>query len=323
MNISVIIPIFNEEGSIPLLYDGLSEVLTRHYQSYEVIFIDDGSQDNSFSLLREITNRDNRVKVIKFRRNFGQSSAIAAGITHSCGKIVVLMDGDLQNDPNDIPSLVRLVEEEGYDIASGWRKRRRDNFLFVTLPSRIANRIISLVTGVKLNDYGCTLKAYRAEVLRRVPLYGEWHRFLPALASWMGARIIEKPVNHLPRRYGKSKYNIFKTYRVILDLITVKYFLNYYSSPMYLFGKIGLLLMLPGLIIGTYFTIKRFVFSADIGHKIPSLIFSAFSVLSGIIVIMFGLLAEIFIRLEHKENPDSSFVIEKIIQQPQNGSNRR
>ena len=313
MDISVIVPMYNEEKNIALVHKALRDVLIKQGGSYEIIFVEDGSTDGSFDALKEIVRKDSKVKVVKFRRNFGQSSAIAAGIHFARGRIIVLMDGDLQNDPADIPKLISVIEKEGYDIASGWRKNRKDNLLLVTFPSRIANKCISSITRVKLHDYGCTLKAYRSEVLKRVPLYGEWHRFLPALASWMGAKIKEVPVHHKPRKYGKSKYNIFKTYKVILDLFTVKYFLSYFSSPMYLFGKVGLMLMFPGLLVGFYFTIQRFLFQADIGHKIPSLIFAAFSVLAGIIVIMFGLLAEILIRLEYRDNPTSSFVVETII----------
>jgi len=313
MDISVIIPVYNEEGNVAKVYEELKEAVSGRDASYEVIFVDDGSTDASFSVMEQLAAGDAAVRAVKLRRNFGQSSAIAAGVNRSSGEVIVLMDGDAQNDPADIPGLVDLVREGGYDIASGWRKGRKDNFLFKTLPSKIANRIISFVTRVKLNDYGCTLKAYRAEVLKKIPLYGEWHRFLPALASWMGAKIIEIPVNHRKRASGKSKYNILKAYKVVLDIITIRYFLSYYSSPMYLFGKIGILLMLPGLIIGGYYTFKRFIFWVDIGHKVPSLIFSAFSVLSGIIVIMFGLLAEMFTRMQYQDDPTSSFIIEKVI----------
>jgi len=220
VKVSVVIPAYNEEENLPVLYERLRTVLEKLEGDYEIIFVDDGSTDGSFDVLRDLARRDERVKVIRFRRNYGQTAAMYAGFEHATGEVIVTMDADLQNDPEDIPRLLKKLEE-GYDIVSGWRKDRKDPFLSRRLPSKIANWIISKVTGVELHDYGCTLKAYRSEIAKRYRLYGDMHRFLPALARRFGAKITEIPVRHHPRLYGRSKYGIGRTVRVILDIFLV------------------------------------------------------------------------------------------------------
>ncbi|HEB49027.1 MAG TPA: glycosyltransferase, partial [Desulfobulbus sp.] len=224
MELSVVIPIYNEEENVQALYEELKEVLESIGRSWEVIFVDDGSSDRSLELLEGIARKDDHVVVVSFRRNFGQTAAMAAGFDYACGEIIITMDGDLQNDPHDIPKFLEKMDE-GYDLVSGWRYDRQDAFISRKLPSMIANRIISTVTGVHLHDYGCTLKTFRKEITRGIRLYGEMHRFIPAIASGMGSRIAEVKVNHRPRRFGTSKYGISRTIRVILDLMTVKFLL--------------------------------------------------------------------------------------------------
>ncbi|HMQ33073.1 MAG TPA: glycosyltransferase family 2 protein, partial [Chloroflexaceae bacterium] len=237
--LSVVVPIYNEEESIPHLYQRLTTALEALGKPYEILAVDDGSRDRSFALLRELAARDQRLRVVRFRRNFGQTAGFAAGFDRARGEWVVTIDADLQNDPNDIPALLAKAES-GFDVVSGWRARRQDPFLNRRLPSILANRMISWATGVHLHDYGCSLKIYRAEVLKNLDLYGELHRFIPAIASWQGVAVAELPVNHEARRYGRSKYGIGRTTRVLLDLITVRFLLSYSTRPMQAFGAIGL-----------------------------------------------------------------------------------
>ncbi|MEJ7554138.1 MAG: glycosyltransferase family 2 protein, partial [Aquificaceae bacterium] len=231
-HISIVIPAYNEEDNIPILYEKLKGVLERLGREYEIIFVDDGSVDRTWERLKEIAEKDQRVKLIRFRKNYGQTAAMYAGFQHATGEVIITLDADLQNDPEDIPMLLQKLEE-GYDIVSGWRKDRKDPFLSRRLPSMIANWIISKVTGVELHDYGCTLKAYRADIIKRLELYGDMHRFLPALTKRLGAKITEIPVRHHPRLYGKSKYGIGRTVRVILDIFLVKFLNEYINKPMY------------------------------------------------------------------------------------------
>ena len=239
MKLSLVIPVYNEENNLPILYDAIHKELDSIECTWKVIFIDDCSTDGSLAVLKRLAEKDNEhVQVIIFRRNYGQTAAIAAGIDHSDGDIVILMDADMQNDPADIPMILAKLDE-GYDIVSGWRKNRKDPFLSRTVPSRIANGLISWVTGVHLHDYGCTLKAYRRDVLSGFRLYGEMHRFIPAYGNAAGARVAEVVVHHHPRKYGKSKYGLERTFKVILDLFTVKFLLSYSVSPIYVFGGVG------------------------------------------------------------------------------------
>ena len=236
---SIIVPVYNEEESIPFLHEQITEAMKTLPTSYEVVYVDDGSRDLSFRRLQEVASKDPHVTVIQFRRNFGQTAAIAAGISKSLGDVLVFMDADLQNDPTDIPRLLQKIEE-GYDVVSGWRVNRQDAALSRNLPSKLANSLISSVTGVRLHDYGCTLKAYRREVLDHVNLYGEMHRFIPAHAAWVGATIAELPVQHHARKYGKSKYGIARTGKVVLDLMTVKFLGSFATKPIYVFGTLAL-----------------------------------------------------------------------------------
>ncbi len=309
--ISVVIPAYNEEENIPILYQKLKKVLDNLKEDYEIIFVDDGSTDRTPEILEEIAQKDKKVKVIRFRRNFGQTAAIYAGFEHATGDIIITMDADLQNDPEDIPKLLEKIRE-GYDIVSGWRKERKDPFLSRKLPSMIANWIISKVTGVKLHDYGCTLKAYRKEIAKRYRLYGDMHRFLPALAKRFGAKITEIPVKHHPRLYGKSKYGIDRTIRVILDIFLVKFLNEYITRPLYVFGGIGFILFFLGTIFGLYLTILKIFFGQDIGGR-PLLILSVLLILSGIQLISTGIIAELIVRTYYESRGEKPYIIEKKI----------
>jgi glycosyltransferase involved in cell wall biosynthesis len=294
VDISIVVPIYNEEENIPALHDAVTGALAASGLDYELILVDDGSSDGSFPLLQAVAEKDRRVKVIRFRRNFGQTAAMAAGFDAATGRVVVPMDGDLQNDPADIPRLLSRVDE-GYDVVSGWRKDRRDTFINRKLPSMIANGLISLMTGVHLHDYGCTLKAYRREVLDGINLYGEMHRFVPALASQIGARVAELPVNHRPRLHGTSKYGISRTLRVVLDLMTVKFLLSYSTKPIQLFGKWGVYTFLAGFFSGGL-TIYMKLFDNVSMNRNPLLILTAFLLFMGVQFIVLGLLAELNAR---------------------------
>src|SRR5215212_509758 len=243
MNLSLVIPVYNEEENLPLLYDSIAKALIPLKNTWEVIFVDDGSRDNSFDVLKLLVERDpEHLRVLSFRRNFGQTAAIAAGLDHACGDIIVLLDADMQNDPDDIPMLLAKLDE-GYDLVSGWRKDRKDNRLTRTIPSNLANGLISWTTGVHLHDYGCTLKAYRRDALEGFRLYGEMHRFIPVFAHSVGAKIAELPVQHHARKFGKAKYGLERTLKVVLDLFTVKFLLDYAHKPIRLFGGAGMLLI--------------------------------------------------------------------------------
>ena len=257
LDLSVVVPLMNEEENVNLLYQAIDKVLSNLGKTYEIIFIDDGSTDSTYEHLLKIHRRDSHVKIIKFRANSGQSAAMDAGFEYSNGKIIITMDGDLQNDPEDIPNLLEKLNE-GYDVVSGWRKNRKDALILRKIPSRIANRIICSITKVNLHDTGCALKAYRADVIKRINLYGELHRFLPALARIEGAQIAELVVNHHPRKFGKSKYNITRTFRVIMDLMSLNLFIKYLKKPLYFFGGLGILFIFLGvmsflvLVMGIY-----------------------------------------------------------------------
>ncbi len=260
MRISIVIPVYNEAENLPLLHDSLMKNMTESGLTWEVIYVDDGSRDNSLAVLEDLAAKDaQHVTVVSFRRNFGQTAAIAAGIDHAQGDVIVLMDADLQNDPVDIPMMIGKIKE-GYDVVSGWRVNRQDKLITRKLPSNTANWLISTVTGVHLHDYGCTLKAYRREVLTGFRLYGEMHRFIPAYASSVGASIIEVPVHHHARKFGKTKYGLNRTLKVILDLFTVKFLISYSSKPIYLFGGFGLVMMTISAITLLLLLIRRQVF---------------------------------------------------------------
>ncbi len=298
VDISVVIPIYNEEESIPPLYQALTAALEKIGRTYEIVLVDDGSQDGSYAVLCRLADADRRVKVIQFRRNFGQTAAMAAGFDHAQGRVIIPMDGDLQNDPNDIPLLMQKIEE-GYDVVSGWRKNRQDKTLLRKVPSRIANWLIGKVTGVKLHDYGCSLKAYRAEVLKGTRLYGEMHRFIPALANLMGAKITEVPVTHHARKFGKSKYGLKRTFKVLLDLLTVKFLSDFSTKPIYFFGGVGVTLCAGGVLAGLE-TLWAKYFRGVWVHRNPFILIAIFLFSLGVNFILMGLLAEIIVRTYHE-----------------------
>ncbi len=311
LELSVVIPLFDEEDNIEPLYLGLKEVLERLGKKYEIIVVDDGSTDGSFESLKRLHTDDPLLKVIRLRRNFGQTAAFSAGFDESQGDVVVTLDADLQNDPADIPVLVGKIEE-GYDIVSGWRKRRQDSFLTRRFPSMVANFLISEVTGVKLHDYGCSLKAYRREVVKNVNLYGELHRFIPALASWMGVSVAEVPVTHRPRRFGQSKYGLSRTTRVILDLLTVRFLLSYSTRPIHIFGSLGILASLLGVIILTYLGFVRLVLQRAIADR-PLLLLGILLLVVGVQFITMGLLGELIIRTYHESRDRPIYAVRETL----------
>jgi glycosyltransferase involved in cell wall biosynthesis len=306
-DLSVVIPVHNEASSLATLHEELITTLTAWGRSYEVLVIDDGSTDDSFQILSRLQAVDPHLRVIRFRRNFGQTAAFAAGFAHARGRIIITSDGDLQNDPADIPALVEVLER-GHDIVCGWRKDRKDAFVSRRLPSMIANWVISGSTGVHLHDYGCSLKAFRAEVVKPLKLYGEMHRFLPAIASEQGVSIAERVVNHRPRQHGTSKYGISRTIRVILDLLTVKFLLNYSTRPLQIFGLIGFAMLMPGLLITGWLGYVRLMGEQSIAGR-PLLLFGMALTFGGMQFITLGLLAELQARTYHESQNKPIYVI--------------
>jgi len=311
VDLSIVIPIYNERESIEKLYKKLDEALSRMNLKYEVLLIDDGSIDGTFNELLKVHRKNKLFKIIRFRKNFGQTSAISAGFSYAEGEVVITLDADLQNDPQDIPVLLEKLNE-GYDIVSGWRKNRKDKAVTRRFPSIVANKIISKLTGVNLHDYGCTLKAYRKEVVKNIDLYGEMHRYIPAIASWMGVKVAEVPVMHHSRKYGKSKYGVSRTIKVILDIITVKFLLSYSQSPIQMFGLVGLFSGAVGFIMTSYLIIMRLFFNQPLADR-PLFILSIFIIFIGVQLITIGLLAEVLIRVYHKVQDKSTYVIKDII----------
>jgi glycosyltransferase involved in cell wall biosynthesis len=318
--LSVVIPVYNETENVAPLCEELHGVLAKLGKSYEVILVDDGSSDGTWDALRAAAKKDPHLRLVRFRRNFGQTAAMSAGFHLARGKIIVTMDADLQNDPAGIPALLAKADE-GFDVVSGWRRDRKDPFLNRRLPSMMANALISKITGVRLHDYGCTLKAYRREVTDNLNLYGEMHRFIPALASWVGSRVAEVPVNHRARRFGKSKYGIARTLRVVLDLMTVKFLLRYSTHPIQMFGKIGLVFGVPGALM------LAFVLAAHLSFRLFGTELAAdyvkrpFWLITPFMLILFcmqfismGLLAEIQIRTYHESQSKRTYVIKDIVE---------
>ena len=294
MKLSIIIPIYNEQENISYLYQEIKDVLKALPISYEIIAINDGSTDNSCQVIKEIANHDSSFKAINFRRNFGQTAALSAGIDMSQGEIIIPMDADLQNDPADIPRFLEQMKES-VDVLSGWRKNRQDKLLPRKIPSKIANYLVSSMTGVILHDYGCTMKAYRREVIKEIKFYGEMHRFIPAYASWYGAKVKEIAVNHRPRRYGQTKYGISRTWWVILDLLIVKFLTEYSTKPMHFFGKIGYWSLFLGFLSGIIAVVIRFAYDITfISTPLPLL--TVFLVIISVQFFLMGLLAEILTR---------------------------
>ena len=312
MELSLVIPIYNEEENLPLLMNAITAALEPLQKSWEVVFVDDGSRDKSMEVLRQFAQKDpQHVRVVSFRRNFGQTAAIAAGIDHAQGGIIILLDADMQNDPADIPLLLAKLDE-GYDLVSGWRKDRKDNRLTRTIPSNMANGLISWVTGVHLHDYGCTLKAYRREALEGFRLYGEMHRFIPVFAHSVGAKITELPVRHHPRKFGVAKYGLERTVKVVLDLFTVKFLLDYSHKPMRLFGGSGVLIMLVGLLDLFFLFFRRTFFNVPAATS-PLLLVGVMFVIIGFQSILMGLIAELLARTYHESQSKPTYTVREML----------
>ena len=309
--ISVFLPVYNEEPNLLPLHAKLEEALARLDRSAEIIYVDDGSSDGSLRILREIAKRDERVRVVALKRNYGQTAAMAAGIDAAHGDVLIPMDADLQNDPADI---IRLLDklDEGYDVVSGWRKHRQDKLITRKIPSMIANRLISWIGGVPLHDYGCSLKAYRREALKDVRLYGEMHRFIPIYASWVGARVSEIPVEHHPRTMGKSKYGLSRTLKVVFDLMTIKFMASYQTKPIYVFGSFGMLAFFVSVVAGLYAIFLKLFHKADfVQTPLPILAIVMFAV--GIQFLLMGLLAEMLVRTYHESQEKSIYAVREKI----------
>ena len=317
MDISVVVPLYNEEDNVQLLYEEIKGVLDTMAEQAEIVFVDDGSRDRTLAKLEAIQAGDDHVRVVSLRRNFGQTAAMTAGFDHARGGVIITMDGDLQNDPHDIPQLVAKLNE-GYDVVTGWRHDRQDAFLSRRLPSQLANRLISWVTGVGLHDYGCTLKAFRREVIDNINLYGEMHRFIPAIASGMGISFTEVKVNHRARRFGTSKYGISRTIRVVLDLITVKFMLSYATRPLHVFGTVGVVSSLLGVTIGLILTVQRQLFGIALANR-PLLLLAVLLIFMGIQFITIGLLAELVVRTYHESQKKPIYYVRKVLGESSDG----
>ncbi len=317
LDISVVIPVFNEQENLEKIYRQVIDSLQSKY-SFEIIFIDDGSTDGSCKVLENIHLKDSRVKVIMFRRNFGQTAAMSAGFNHAKADIIVPLDADGQNDPADIPALVEKLKQ-GYDIVSGWRKDRKDRTISRKIPSMMANWLIGKMTGVKLHDYGCSLKAYKREVLETINLYGEMHRFIPAIASWSGAKITEMVVNHHPRVAGVAKYGLERTLKVLLDLMTVKFLGSYATKPIYIFGGMGILSGFAAVICGLAILYMKYISSEHLAmNRNPLLLLTAILIISTIQLILMGLLAEMIVRTYHESQKRPIYVIRNILERKPN-----
>lgn len=310
MTASIVIPLYNEEENVEVLHERLKETLDRLGLEYEILYVDDGSTDATLRILEGIQANESKVVVLSLRRNFGQTAAFAAGFDFARGDVIVTMDGDLQNDPKDIPKFLELIKD--HDLVSGWRKKRRDPFFSRRLPSMAANWLISKVTGVKLHDYGCSLKAYRRDVIKNLKLYGEMHRFIPAVASWYGVRVAEVETTHHPRLKGKSKYGLSRTIKVLLDLITVKFLQSFSTKPLQFFGPMGLLSGMLGFLISLYLSIEKIFFGNPIGGR-PLLLLGALLIIVGIQFIGMGLLGEMLVRVYHESQRKPIYVIKKVL----------
>ncbi len=311
--LSVVVPVYNEEDNVRALQERIAAALDPLGIAYEVIYVDDGSRDASFARLKEVAAVDSRVRVISFRRNFGQTAAMAAGFDAAAGEVIVPLDADLQNDPCDIGRLLQKLDE-GYDVVSGWRQKRKDKAITRKLPSMLANGLISWMTGVHIHDYGCTLKAYRASILKDVRLYGEMHRFIPAWAALEGARVTELPVSHHPRVAGKSKYGIGRTTRVMLDLLVVRFLGGYGTKPIHLFGGLGFSLCGAGILAGLATLYQKFFLADPVkAHRNPLLMLAVFLFLLGVQAIMMGLLAELSIRIYHEAQGKPTYRVREMV----------
>lgn len=309
--VSIVIPVFNEAENVGPLHEEIAAAIKSRPEGYEIIFIDDGSSDGSLAELKKIRDLDSRVKIIHFRKNFGQSAAISAGFAFCHGEVVITMDADLQNDPAHIPLLVDKVAE-GYDIVNGWRKDRHDKWLTRKVPSFFGNKLISWITGTKLHDYGCTLRGFRSDVVKNLKLYGEMHRYIPAIASRMGIKSTEILVNHRARKFGKSKYGLGRTFRVVIDLISLKFLLAYSHRPLQIFGGAGLLMILTGMVSGLYLTYSKFILNQGISGR-PLLFFTLLMIFLGFQAISLGLLAEMLSRIYHEGFDKNEYAIRELI----------
>jgi glycosyltransferase involved in cell wall biosynthesis len=312
-DLTVVIPVFNEAENLEPLFTQLTDALDRMDSSYEIVAVDDGSRDDSFAILKRLHAGNPRIKIVRFRRNFGQTAAFAAGFDRARGEVVITMDADLQNDPSDIPRLLDKMSE-GYDVVSGWRKDRKDRFLDRRLPSMLANWLISTGTGVHLHDYGCSLKAYRSDVVKNVHLYGDLHRFIPALASWMGVSVTELPVKHHARRFGKSKYGLSRTVRVLLDLATVRFLLSYSARPMQLFGSLGLISFGLGAIAALFLSAQKVIYGYQYKIDRPLLLLSVLLMVIGVQMLSMGLLSELVVRTYHETQGKPIYMIREVIE---------
>jgi glycosyltransferase involved in cell wall biosynthesis len=317
--LSIVIPVHNEEHSILPLYDRLTRVLVEMRRPYEILFVDDASTDRSFELLANLVQTDPHLKVLRLRRNFGQTAALAAGFHEARGRVVIAMDGDLQHAPEDIPALLVKIDE-GYDIASGWRKERVDNAIMRKLPSRIANWLMARASGVDLHDFGTTFKAYRAEVLKDVQLYGELHRFIPALASFYGARVAEVPISNTPRVSGDSHYGIGRTFRVLFDILTIRFLLKYFTRPMHFFGSIGLAGVTTGSLALIYCAVRKFLYGFDIIQEHgPLMVLGSLLFLAGLMMFSLGLIGEVMIRIYFESQGRRIYAIRDVLTQKRRG----
>ncbi len=311
MKISVILPVYNEEKSIPTLHEELKEVFLGLQKEYEVIWVNDASEDGSLEVLKELAFRDRRIKVINFRFNSGQTAAMSAGIKHATGEIIIPMDSDLQNDPKDIPRFLDKLDQ-GFDVVSGWRKNRKDFVLSRRLPSVLANGLIRYITGVKIHDYGCSMKAYKSDIIKDVILYGEMHRFIPAYTAWHGGKITEIVVNHRPRKFGKTNYGIGRTFNVILDLIVVKFLSKYMDKPMHFFGGIGFLSLGLGIFSGLWSVFLKIVHLRDFVTT-PLPVFSALFIIVGVVLITMGVIAEMIMRVYYESQNKTPYQVRETI----------
>jgi glycosyltransferase involved in cell wall biosynthesis len=311
---SIVVPFHNEEENVTALYARLKQVMELVADSFELVLVDDGSRDRTFKLLEEIAAVDSRVLVVKLRRNFGQTSALAAGFDHASGEFILAMDGDLQHDPNDIPAFLEKLEE-GYDVVSGWRKDRIDNFVLRRIPSRCANWLMAKLSGVDIHDFGTTFKAYRREVIQSIPLYGEMHRFIPALASWYGASICEIPIRNVNRESGKSHYGIGRTFRVFFDLLTVRFLLKYMSSPLHFFGGFGLLGIMGGSVLAAILAGMKILNPATDVMRLhgPMFIIGSVLIVAGIQMIAIGLLGELQVRHYYTSQHPASYTVDRLL----------
>ena len=313
IELSIVVPVLNEADNLMSLYEEICHTVNDRYNC-EILFIDDGSTDNSPAVMSTLLQDDPRVRIIRFRRNFGQTAALSAGFEHARGQIIIPLDADGQNDPADIPKLMEKLNE-GYDIVSGWRRKRHDNILTRKIPSWMANWLIARITGVKLHDFGCTLKAYRASSLKEIRLYGEMHRFIPALASWSGEKVGELVVNHRPRMHGTAKYGLGRTFKVILDLITIRFLMSFSTKPIYVFGGLGVLSTLGAFLSGAAVLYQKFISTSHLPmNRNPLLVLTAMLITASIQFVLMGLLAEILVRIYHESQDRPIYVIEKIFE---------